>query len=202
MKTKKFLVLALLTILVLVVSACAPAAGVPGAAPAAPAAGEEAAVSGDEFSTPHPILSDLKVRTALAQCLDRDALIASVYPYVEDPTTLEMDSFNPKTHWAWGGPYEFPQYDPAAAAALLDEAGWTLAEGAAVRTNADGEALSLKFTTTNAQFRQTWSAVAIQQWAECGIQIIPTYAPGSWWFGDTTGLARRDFELGDRKSVV
>lgn len=195
MKTKKFLVLALLTILVMVVSACAPAAGVPGAAPVAPA-GEEAAASGDEFSTPHPILSDLKVRTALAQCLDKDALIASVYPYVEDATTLEMDSFNPKTHWAWQGPYDFPAYDPAAAAALLDEAGWTLAEGAAVRTNADGEALSLKFTTTNAQFRQTWSAVAIQQWAECGIQIIPTYAPGSWWFGDTTGLARRDFELG------
>jgi ABC-type transport system substrate-binding protein len=176
MKTKKFLVLALLTILALVVSACAPAAGVPGAAPAAPA-GEESAVSGDEYSTPHPILSDLRVRTALAQCLDKDALIASVYPYVEDATTLEMDSFNPKTHWAWQGPYDFPSYDPAAAAALLDEAGWTLAEGAAVRTNADGEALSLKFTTTNAQFRQTWSAVAIQQWAECGIQIIPYLRP-------------------------
>ena len=62
MKTKKFLVLALLTILTLIVSACAPAAGVPGAAPA-PAAGNEAAASGDEFTTPHPILSDLKVRT-------------------------------------------------------------------------------------------------------------------------------------------
>ena len=36
----------------------------------------------------------------------------------------------------------------------------------------------------------------IQNLADCGIQIIPTYAPGSWWFGDTTGLARRDFELG------
>ncbi len=196
MKTKKFLVLALLTILTLVVSACAPAAGVPGAAPAAPAAGEEAASGAEEFTTPHPILSDLKVRTAIANCIDRDALIASVYPYVEDATTLEMDSFNPKTHWAWQGPYDFPAYDPAAGQALLDEAGWTLADGAAVRSNADGDQLVLKFTTTNAQFRQTWSAVMIQQLAECGIQIIPTYAPGSWWFGDTTGLARRDFELG------
>ena len=69
-------------------------------------------------------------------------------------------------------------------------------EGAAARTNANGDALSLKFTTTNAQFRQTWSAVAIQQLADCGIQIIPTYAPASWWFGDTTGLNRRDYELG------
>lgn len=196
MKTKKFLVLALLTILTLVVSACAPAAGVPGAAPAAPAAGEAAASGAEEYTTPHPILSDLKVRTAIANCIDRDALIASVYPYVEDATTLEMDSFNPKTHWAWQGPYDFPQYDPEAGKALLDEAGWTLADGASVRSNADGNQLVLKFTTTNAQFRQTWSAVMIQQLAECGIQIIPTYAPGSWWFGDTTGLARRDFELG------
>ena len=30
----------------------------------------------------------------------------------------------------------------------------------------------------------------------CGIQIIRQHAPASWWFGDTTGLARRDFELG------
>jgi ABC-type transport system substrate-binding protein len=36
----------------------------------------------------------------------------------------------------------------------------------------------------------------IQNLAACGIQVIPTYAPASWWFGDTTGLARRDFELG------
>jgi ABC-type oligopeptide transport system substrate-binding subunit len=65
MKTKKFLVLALLTVLVLVVSACAPAA-VPGAAPSA---GGEAASSGvEEFTTPHPILSDVNVRQAIAYC--------------------------------------------------------------------------------------------------------------------------------------
>jgi ABC-type transport system substrate-binding protein len=196
MKTKKFLVLALLAILTLVVSACAaaPTAGVPAAAPAA---GEAAASASEgEFTTPHPILSDVKVRTAIAHCIDRNALIASVYPFVEDQTALQMDSFLPKTHWAYSGPYDFPAFDPEAGKALLDEAGWTLEEGAAARTNANGDALSLKFTTTNAQFRQTWSAVAIQQLADCGIQIIPTYAPASWWFGDTTGLNRRDYELG------
>ncbi len=196
MKTKQFLVLALLTILALVVSACAPAAGGPGAAPAAPAAGAEAAVGGDEYSTPHPILSDLKVRQAIAHCINRDELITASYSYVDDPDSLQMDSFIPKTHWAHLQDYDFPQYDVEAGKALLDEAGWTQAEGDSVRTNANGDALSLKLTTTNAQFRQTWTAVAIQQLAECGIQIIPTYAPGSWWFGDTTGLARRDFELG------
>ena len=194
MKTKKFLVLALLTILALVVSACAPAA-VPGAAPAA--GGEVASSGAEEYTTPHPIVSDIKVRQALAYCIDRESLIASVYPYVEDGSELLMDSFLPKTHWAYSGPYsDLPMYDPEAGKALLEEAGWTQAEGAPVRTNANGDSLVLKFTTTSAQFRQTWSAVMIQNLADCGVQIIPTYAPASWWFGDTTGLARRDFELG------
>ena len=193
MKTKKFFVLALFTILALVISACAPAAG---PAPAAPAGEEAAASSGDEFSTPHPILSDVNVRKAIAHCIDRESLIASVYPYVEDGSELLMDSFQPKSHWAYSGPYaDMPMYDPEAGKALLEEAGWTQGDGP-VRTNAAGDSLVLKFTTTNAQFRQTWSAVMIQNLADCGIQIIPTYAPGSWWFGDTTGLARRDFELG------
>ncbi|MER2599821.1 MAG: ABC transporter substrate-binding protein [Caldilineales bacterium] len=154
-------------------------------------------VTTEDYSTPHPVLSDLKVRQALAYCLDRSALIASVYPYVEDSAVLEMDSFLPKTHWAYKGPYaDMPMYDPEKGNALLDEAGWTLAEGATVRQNADGEVLAVKFTTTTAQFRQTWSAVAQQNLAACGIQMLTNYTPASWWFGDTTGLARRDFELG------
>ena len=154
-------------------------------------------VASEAYSTPHPILSDLKVRQAIAYCLDRKALIASVYPYVEDGTVLEMDSFLPKTHWAYKGPYaDMPMFDPEKGKALLDEAGWTLPEGASVRQNANGETLAIKFTTTTAQFRQTWSAVAQQNMADCGIQMLTNYTPASWWFGDTTGLARRDFELG------
>ena len=158
---------------------------------------QEVQVATEDYTTPHPILSDLKVRQAIAYCLDRDALIASVYPYVEDPDTLLMDSPWPTSHWVYNGPYtDMPQYDPEAGMALLDEAGWTLPDGASVRSNADGETLALKFTTTNAQFRQTWSAVMVQNLADCGIQVLPNYTPGSWWFGDTTGLARRDFEMG------
>jgi len=194
MKTKKFLVLALLTVLALMVSACAPAAMPGGAAPSA--GGAEVSSGAEEYTTPHPILSDVRVRQALAYCIDREALIASVYPYVEDGSELLMDSFLPKTHWAYKGPYtDMPMYDPEKGKALLEEAGWTQGDGP-VRTNANGDSLVLKFTTTSAQFRQTWSAVMIQNLAACGIQIIPTYAPASWWFGDTTGLARRDFELG------
>jgi ABC-type transport system substrate-binding protein len=157
---------------------------------------EQVEVATEDYTTPHPILSDPKVRQAIAHCIDRDALIESVYPYVEDKTALRMDSWLPQSHWAYSGPYDFPDYDPEAGAALLDEAGWTLAEGATVRTNAAGDSLAVKYATTNAQFRQTWSAVMLQNLAACGIQALPSFVPASWWFGDTTGLSRRDFELG------
>jgi ABC-type transport system substrate-binding protein len=191
MKAKRFAALTLLMVAALVISACAAAPSGPAAVP-----GESgAAASVEDYTTPHPILSDLRVRQALFHCLDRDALIASVYPYVEDKAALRMDTFLPKTHWAYGGDITDYPYDPEKGMALLDEAGWTAPDGG-IRQNANGDALALKFTTTNAQFRQTWSAVAIQQWAACGIQVVPLYAPAAWWFGDTTGLARRDFELG------
>ncbi|WP_298402589.1 ABC transporter substrate-binding protein [uncultured Chloroflexus sp.] len=153
-------------------------------------------VKAEQYTTPHPILSDVRVRQAIAYCTNRPELIQSVYPYLtpEQQQELLMDTFLPKAHWAAAKENitVYP-FDPDKGKALLEEAGWT---GSPIRTNANGEPLALSFTTTNAQFRQTWSAVFIRQMAACGIQVIPTYAPASWWFGSSTGLRRRDFELG------
>jgi ABC-type transport system substrate-binding protein len=156
----------------------------------------EAPAAIEAFSTPHPILGDLKVRQAIAHCTNRPELIASVYPFLneEQQAGLLMDTFLPKAHWAAASDVTTYPFDVEKGKALLEEAGW-VDDGSGIRAK-DGNSLSLSFTTTNAQFRQTWSAVLINQLTECGIQLIPTYAPGSWWFGATTGLARRDFELG------
>ncbi len=194
MKAKRFALFALIATFVLVLSACTVPASPGGAA--VPSDSGAAASGVEDYTTPHRILSDLRVRQAIAYCIDRGAVIESVFPYVEDKSALLMDTFVPKTHWAYGGDITEYPYDPEAAIALLEEAGWTDPDGDGIRNNANGDALSVKFTTTNAQFRQTWSAVAIQQLAGCGIQVVPLYAPASWWFGDTTGLARRDFDLG------
>ena len=205
-KNRLMLVLGLLVTVSMILSACGPAA-----TPAAPVEvvvtkevivtkEVQVEVEREAFTTPHPILGDLKVRQALSYCTNKADLLKSVYPLISDEARagLVMNTFIPTSHWAYAGDanvtiYEF---DPAKGAALLDEAGWTLQEGADFRSNADGDELSLKFTTTSAAFRQTWAAIWEQQMADCGVRIVRLHAPASWWFGDTTGVARRDYELG------
>lgn len=167
-----------------------------------PTSGESAGTR--SFTTPHPILGDLRIRRAIAYCTNRPELIQSVYPFIEqaERDQLLMDSFVPQGHWALSDDITRYPFDPEQGNALLEEAGWTLPEGqelgeGTVRSNEAGDILSIKFTTTDAQFRQTWATVLEQQLLDnCGIQIIRTHAPASWWFGNASGLQRRDFELG------
>lgn len=145
--------------------------------------------------TPHPILGDVRVRRAIAHCTDRAALVKSVYPWVEDAAPFLADSFLPRDHWAYTEDLARYPFAPARGAALLDEAGWTLPEGGTYRVNANGEELALTLTTTNSQFRQTWAALWEAQMQACGLRIVRFHTPGAWFFGDSTGLRRRDFEV-------
>lgn len=156
--------------------------------------------SGD-WTTPHPIIGDANFRKGFAYCTNRPQLIQSVYPFLEESQQqqLLMDTFLPQGHWALA-PQDaittYP-YDPQQGIALLEQAGWTEVGPDGIRTNAAGDRLSLKLTTTNAQFRQTWATVLEQQVRnDCGIELVRIHTPGAWWFGDTTGLQVRDFELG------
>ena len=172
----------------------APPLVVTGDAPAQPAAH-------GAFTVPNPKLSDVRVRQALMYCTNRPELIQSVYPLStpEEQQQLVMNTFIPPTHWAYAGDANITLYpfDAEKGKHLLDEAGWTLpANGGEFRTNAAGDELFFKFTTTNAAFRQTWAAVWESQMANCGVRIIRQHVPSTWWFGDTTGNSRRDFELG------
>ncbi len=199
-RNRLFFVLGLLVIASMILSACgAPSTDVP-AVNATDAAPTDTPLTETSYTTPHPILGDLKLRQALSYCTNKADLIKSVYPLLSEAeqAKLIMNTFIPTAHWAYAGDENVTIYpfDVEAGKALLDEAGWTLAEGADFRTNADGDELALKFTTTAASFRQTWAAIWEAQMADCGVRIVRLHAPASWWFGDTTGLARRDYELG------
>ncbi len=171
------------------------------AAPPATVVASPAAPPTPATVTPHPLLSDIRIRRALAYCTDRFALIGSVYSFLNatQRQALVMDTFLPKDHWAYHAPppeFTYP-FDPAMGRQLLAEAGWTLASGATYRTNAAGDELALSLTTTNASFRQTWAAALEAQWRDhCGIRLVREHIPVSIWFGAESGLRRRDFELG------
>ncbi|MGQ0603033.1 MAG: ABC transporter substrate-binding protein [Anaerolineales bacterium] len=153
------------------------------------------AVTPEPFTAPHPILSDVRVRRAIAHCTDRAGLLRAAYPWVTDTASFEADSFIPREHWAYAPDIARYPFDPAQGAALLEEAGWTLTEGADDRVNASGDELALMLTTTDAQFRRMWAEVWEEQMKACGIRIVRFHTPGAWLFGASTGLRRRDFEI-------
>jgi ABC-type transport system substrate-binding protein len=145
---------------------------------------------------PHPLLSDVNVRRAIAYCVDRPALVAALYAPLSqsERDALLMDTFVPRDHPFYTAPSPAYQYalNPAQAAALLEGAGWSLTPGATYRTNAQGEQLTLKFLSTNSQFRESYSARMEQQLRDnCGVRLLRNLLPANITFAS---LPRRAFE--------
>jgi peptide/nickel transport system substrate-binding protein len=103
-----------------------------------------------------------------------------VYPALtpEQRQELVMDTFVPKTNWAYTAPNTTYPYNPTVGQQLLDEAGWTLQSGAEHRSK-DGKELVLILTTTTAPFRVTYLTVFEEQMKACGIRIIRNHQPAS-----------------------
>jgi peptide/nickel transport system substrate-binding protein len=112
-------------------------------------------------------LSDVRVRRALTLGLDRAQILSAVYG---GRGTVATGPFPPSVGWAYDSSIEPLAFDPEAAAALLDEAGWAVgADG--VRTK-DGERLSLPllYDPSNPT-RARVSLIAQQQWGQIGVEI-------------------------------
>ncbi len=101
----------------------------------------------DPVATPHPILSDLRVRQAIRAAIDVDTISKEFFLGYAKPAWTEF--FRP--------PYVCdiprPVFDPAAASALLDEAGWKDTDGDGVRecrgcsTAEEGYVMEMEFIT-------------------------------------------------------
>jgi peptide/nickel transport system substrate-binding protein len=113
----------------------------------------------------HPALQDVRVRQAIAMGFDRASLCEDLLLGLTVPAVTYWDNT----------PYAAPEleawpYDPAAAAALLDEAGWVDSNGDGTRDK-DGVELVLKYGTTTRQVRQETQAIAQQQLGEIGVGL-------------------------------
>lgn len=92
---------------------------------------------------PHPILSDINVRKAIAHSLDYQSIIDSVYNgqgYQIAANVL------PAISWAHDDTIEPYVYDTELAAQLLEDAGWVDSDGDGIREK-DGQPLSLNLLT-------------------------------------------------------
>jgi peptide/nickel transport system substrate-binding protein len=79
-----------------------------------------AVVAGAVFNLSHPPLDDVRVRRAIAMAIDR-ASISKKITLGRYPVTNVLQ---PQFSWAYDPSVKEPAYDPAAADALLERAGW------------------------------------------------------------------------------
>lgn len=114
----------------------------------------------------HPAMMDVRVRQALAMGIDRVSMNEDLLLGLTQVPASFWDALS----YYNDPPLENYPYDPTAAAALLDEAGWVDSNGNGVRDK-DGVELELTYGTTIREIRQNAQAVIQQQLAEIGIAI-------------------------------
>lgn len=116
----------------------------------------------------HPIFGDLRVRQAIALGVDVESIITAAVL----GEGSRMTSFIIPSSWAYASELAPIAYDPDAAAALLDEAGWVDGNGDGVRENADGTPLQFTLYTNEGNGRREAIGTLVQdQLAQIGIQV-------------------------------
>ena len=136
---------------------------------------------------PHPILSDLSVRQAIGMAINREAIAA---PYGRGGV-LTTNILTEPPYFA--SPDTSIEYNPQAAAALLDQAGWMDSDGDGVREK-DGVELRLVFQTSIQALRQRAQDQVKQDLEAIGIAVELKQIDSSIFFGpptDTTDTRRQ-----------
>ncbi len=135
----------------------------------------------------NPILADVRVRRALLMGIDRQSIVDRLM----GGRVPVANSFVSPLEAAYTPDVPAYRYDPAAARALLRDAGWTPGEDGICR-NAAGQRLSLTFATSaGVRVRELQQQVMQSQWRALGVETIIRNEPPRTLFGET--LKRRSF---------
>ncbi len=134
-----------------------------------------------DLNLDNPILKDKRVRQALLQALDREALVQQLF---EGRQSVAHTNVNPLDWIYHKGARTYP-YDPQSAGKLLDQAGWS-AKRRGIRHNAKGEPLRLEImTTAGNRSRELVQQVLQSQWKQLGIDVRIKNQPARVFFGQT-----------------
>lgn len=146
----------------------------------------------DPLNHPHPLLGDRRVRRALEMSIDKRFLVDNLLFGATNVAASEIG-----LGWA-ACDIEPSVYDPAAAAALLAEAGFADRDGDGIREchgcrhAAEGVPLRLKIqTTAGNQLREDVQALLIEMLAAVGVDMYVENVPSSVLFGSWSNRAFR-----------
>lgn len=148
------------------------------------------------WNTRLPMFADPRARRALTMAIDRRAIVAGILHDVPEPGRATV----PLTHWAYDSTARLP-YDPAAAARLLERAGWRDRDGDGIREDALGR--PFRFTLKTRQGNDSWreiTEVVQAQLRPLGIDVRPRLVESAtllsqlYGTADARGRRERDFE--------
>lgn len=150
-----------------------------------------------EPDQPHPFLSDLKVRTALAKAVDRTPIAALYGPGLAGNASCNiivgLDSYTSKNT----ATMDVCKYDIAAANKLLDDAG--AAKGADGIRVYKGTRMHIVYQTTVNPLRQKEQEIVKNGWSQIGVEVELKAIPAGTFFGtegnDTASKFFADVEM-------
>lgn len=150
------------------------------------------------FNDRADFFSDVRMRQAVAQCIDRQAIINALAFGKGSPPNTYVPAEHP-LHNTSAASYAF---DPAAANALLDQLGW-VAGADGVRVNQlfpgalGGQRLEPTLATSDSPENVAAAEIIKSSLDDCGIAILINSAPAEQVFatGPTSPIFGRNFDL-------
>ena len=146
---------------------------------------------------PHPLFGDVRVRQAVALGINTQDMIDAMGP---DGGTPLVGAVSPISSWAYNDDLPRYTYDPEAAMALLDEAGWVDSDGDSVREK-DGVPLAFTISYSSIlQMFETETLIIQDQLNQIGFDVsVEHYEWGNYleeiYFGqkyDATPMTNSD----------
>ena len=144
---------------------------------------------------------DVRVRKAIAYCLDRQKVVDTVLFGL----TRVPDSYLSPAHPLHNGNLQTYEYNPASGREILEQVGWidhdnnpsTLRQSLGVSRVPNGTPLVLDYYTTNATQRRQVVEIFTASLAECGVGLNPIYQTAAEFYaqGPTGPLFGRQFDL-------
>lgn len=144
------------------------------------------------WNSRRPQFADKRVRMAITKGLDREQIVAGLFREYAIVSQGTVPSYHPFYDPSLG--VEEMAYDPDAARALLDEAGWSDRDGDGVRENPEGVRLSFAIKVHQNLSRQAIAVIMQAQLAEIGIEVTVTQLDWATLLDQVTNPVTRDFD--------